>query len=214
MAGKVFARLHAVRSPALLPTARAERLELQPSDEELVERLARGDRWAQEALYRRYVRVVWGTAIRLLGSSAEAEDLVQDTFAEALRDLARLRKIDALRPWLLGIAVHQAQRRFRRRALLRRLGLEQSADDATLASLVDPGAPPETHSELAQVDRALRRLSSDERFAWILRYVEGSSLEEVAALCRCSLATAKRRLARANGCVVAHLQGGEAKRHG
>lgn len=175
------------------------------SDADLVERVARGDQWAKEALYRRYVRVVWTTALRLLGHRADAEDVVQDTFTEAIRDLSLLRKPDALRPWLLRIVVHQAHRRFRRRTLLRKLGLQRGTDDATLAELVHPGAPSDVRAELALVDRALRGVSIEERFAWILRYVEGHSLEEVAQACGCSLATAKRRLAKATACVERHF---------
>ena len=152
-----------------------------------------------------------GLAYRIVGSVPDAEDVVQDTFTEAFRDLTRLRKLDSLRPWLLQIVVHQAHRRFRRRSILRRLGLYEKTDDAMLASLVDPSAPPETHLELARVDRALQHLSSVERFAWVLRYVEGYSLEEAAAACECSLATIKRRIAKANECVERHLQDGRGR---
>jgi RNA polymerase sigma-70 factor (ECF subfamily) len=204
-----LSRVHALHAPPEPRTAPAQRIEPAISDRELVERLAAGDQWAKEALYRRYVRLVWSTALRLVGSRADAEDVVQDTFTEALRDLPALRKFDALRPWLVQIVVHQAHRRFRRRTALRRLGLFRGTLDATLAALAVPTAPPETHAELARVDRALGRIPVAERFAWILRHVEGYSLDEVAESCRCSLATAKRRIAKANGCVERHLSDGE-----
>jgi RNA polymerase sigma-70 factor, ECF subfamily len=184
-------------SPA--PAPRASQIESPLGDEELVRRLIDGDRWAKEAVYRRYVRMVWSTALRLCGSRAEADDIVQDTFVEALRDVSRLRDVGALRPWLLRIAVHQTQRRFRRRVLLRRLGFGSGDDEATLAALVDPAASPELLAELSRVDRALAEVSIVERFTWILRHVEGHTLEEVATLSACSLATAKRRLQRVNG---------------
>jgi RNA polymerase sigma-70 factor, ECF subfamily len=202
-------RIHALQTPLTASEPRPERIEPQLSDEELVERLIEGDSWAQEALYRRYVRMVWATALRLLGNRADAEDIVQDTFATALTDLPHLEQAAAVRGWLLRITVHQAHRRFRRRALLRRLGLDHSVDDATLAALTHPGASPETLAELSRVDRALGRLESGERFAWILRYVDGHRLEDVATACQCSLATIKRRLARANRAVDEAL--GEAR---
>ena len=168
-------------------------------------RLVEGDRWAKEALYRRYVRIVWSTALRLCGSRSEADDIAQDTFVEALRDVSALRDVDALRPWLLRIVVHQAQRRFRRRSLLRRLGFSSGDDEASLASLVASEASPELRAELSRVDRALAAVSVAERFTWILRHVEGHTLEEAAALSDCSLATAKRRLQRVNGAVTSAL---------
>lgn len=189
--------------PASEPAAPAERIEPRATDEELVERLARGDQWAKEALYRRYVKVVWTTALHMVGNRADAQDVVQDTFVEALRDLPALRRHAALRPWLLRISVHQAHRRFRRRKLLRRLGLDRSIDDAPLEELLHHGATAEQQLELRAVDRALQGASVGERFAWVLRYVEGHSLEEVAEACDCSLATAKRRLAGAQTLVKA-----------
>jgi RNA polymerase sigma-70 factor (ECF subfamily) len=198
--------------PASEPPAPAERIEPRASDQELVERLARGDQWAKEALYRRYVKLVWTTALHMVGNRADAQDVVQDTFVEALRDLPALRQHAALRPWLLRISVHQAHRRFRRRKLFRRLGLDRSIDDAPLEQLLHRGATAEQQLELRVVDRALEGASVGERFAWILRYVDGHSLEEVADACGCSLATAKRRLSSAQERVKAALS--EEVQHG
>ena len=182
-----------------------ERIHPRAGDDELIERLGRGDQWAKEALYRRYVKLVWCTALRMVGNRADAQDVVQDTFVEAFRDVTALRAHAALRPWLLRITVHQAHRRFRRRKLLRRLGLDRSLDDAPLDTLLNADASPELRSELRTVERALHDASAVERFAWVLRYVEGHSLEEVAAATDCSLATAKRRLSRSQALVRAAL---------
>jgi RNA polymerase sigma-70 factor, ECF subfamily len=183
-----------------------EGIQPRAADSELIERLARGDHWAKEALYRRYVKLVWSTALHMMGNRADAQDVVQDTFVEAFRDVAALRAHGALRPWLLRISVHQAHRRFRRRKLLRRLGLDRSIDDAPLDALLHPGASPELRSELRSVERALRGASANERFAWILRYVDGYSLDEVAAASGCSLVIVKRRLARSQAMVAALLE--------
>jgi RNA polymerase sigma-70 factor, ECF subfamily len=198
-----------LRSASEPATASAERIEPRASDRELIERLVRGDQWAKDALYRRYVSVVWKTALHMVGNHADAQDVVQDTFIEALRDVPALRAHAALRPWLLRISVHQAHRRFRRRKLLRRLGLDRSIDDAPLAALLHPGAAPDLHSELCAVDRALRGVDDMERFAWVLRRVDGYSLEEVAEACDCSLATVKRRISRCQALVQAALGEGD-----
>jgi RNA polymerase sigma-70 factor (ECF subfamily) len=60
-------------------------------------------------------------------------------------------------------------------------------------------------AELALLDRMLARLPTKERMAWMLRYVEGCELPEVARMCGCSLATAKRRIAAAHERVAAHV---------
>jgi RNA polymerase sigma-70 factor (ECF subfamily) len=176
-----------------------------PDDAELAERLARGDAWAREALYRKYVEAVWGLALRLTGNRSDAEDVVQDTFAEALRDAAQLRERGAVRAWLMGVAVHQVHRRFRRRRLLRLLGLDRGAADS-LDEIAARHTPPDVLAELQLIGRELRTLPSKTRIAWTLRYVEGCSLGEVAEYCGCSLATAKRSIAAAQRRLARHVE--------
>jgi RNA polymerase sigma-70 factor (ECF subfamily) len=178
-----------------------------PDDGELAERLARGDAWAREALYRKYVQAVWGLALRLTGNRSDAEDVVQDTFAEALRDAAQLRERGAIRGWLMGVAVHQVHRRFRRRRLLRALGLDRGSAD-TLDELAARHTPPDVLAELQLIGRALHSLPSKSRIAWTLRYVEGCSLSEVAEYCSCSLATARRLIAVGQRKLACHLEPG------
>ena len=182
------------------------------SDEQLVARAQGGDAWAEEAIYRRYVRYVFGLAARLLRSTVEVEDVVQDTFAIALEQMSALRDGAALRGWLAQIAVSQVRRRFRRRRLLRLLRIDSSVDDATLEVLAEGAAGPEVCAELAVLDRLLEKLPGEQRVAWMLRYVEGESLEDVARIAGCSLATAKRRIAAADARIRLHVDVGEPTR--
>jgi RNA polymerase sigma-70 factor, ECF subfamily len=168
-----------------------------PSDAELVARGVAGERFALQLLYRRHVDRVSERVTRLLARAAEAEDVVQDAFVDAFRDLPKLEEPARFGHWLMRIAVHQAHRRFRRRRLLARLGFDVGVDDATLARAVDHNAPPDVRAELARLDARLAAMPSALRLAWILRFVEGCGLEEVAEQCCCSLATAKRRIKQA-----------------
>ena len=175
------------------------------TDAELVARGVAGERFALQLLYRRHVGPVAARVTRLLSRSAEAEDVVQDAFLTAFRELDRLAEPARFAPWLQSIAVRQAHRRFRRRRLLARLGLDRGVDDALLALVADPAAGPEVRTELARIDRQLAALPADERMAWMLRHVEGCALEELAEHCGCSLATAKRRIRRAEAAIEAGL---------
>lgn len=174
------------------------------SDAELVGRAVGGDRWGREMLYRRHAEYLLTMTARLLANRAEAEEVVQDTFLTAFTQLATLREPAAVRAWLSRIAVNLVQRRFRRARFLRLLGLDRGADDATLEALVTPEAAPDQRAELALLDRVLRRMRPASRLAWMLRRVEGLELAEVASLCACSLATAKRRIADADSLVHLH----------
>ncbi len=173
-------------------------------DATLVRRALEGDTWAEEALFRRHVRVIARTVLRLLGNRSEAEDVVQDTFVSALADLHKLRDPSSARTWLIGIAVHRVHRRFRRQKLRRLLGLER-ASEGPLERQASPGLDPERRAELALLDAQLERLPAKDRTAWILRNVEGMSLKETADAIGCSLATIKRRIAKAEAAIRAHV---------
>jgi len=191
------------------PKKQAEVRELTANEEvpdaQLVLRAQQGDRWAEEAIYRRHVRFVAAVAVGLLRSRVDAEDVVQDTFALALGELASLRDGGALRAWLGRIAVSQVRRRFRRRRMLKFFGLDRSVEDAPLDAFARD-ATGEQRAEIAALDRVLDQLPTEQRIAWVLRNVEGEGLEDVARACDCSLATAKRRIAAADARVRLHVR--------
>lgn len=175
-------------------------------DAQLVERSLGGDRWADEALYRRHARRIAGTAMRLLGDRHEAEDVVQDAFVQAFSELTKLRDPTAFGPWLLQIMVRKVHRRFRRRRFLGLLGFTHEGD-LPLDSLLSETASPEHVVELRLIQETLGRASAAERTAWTLRHVEGYRLAEIASACGCSLATAKRRIEAARLRIDSHTRG-------
>jgi RNA polymerase sigma-70 factor (ECF subfamily) len=176
-----------------------------PGDAELVARAIAGDRWSREMIYRRHANYLLGMTVRLMANRSEAEEVVQDTFIAGFEQLQTLRNPEALRAWLSQIAVSLVRRRMRRARLLRFLGLDRGADDATLESLAASGVDPEGSAELALLDQVLRGMRTELRIAWMLRRVDGLELTEVASVCRCSLATAKRRIVEAEAIVQRHL---------
>lgn len=165
-------------------------------DAELVHAARDGDRFAQDALYRRYAVPAARLAARLLGSTSDTEDLLHDSFLEALTKLDRLRDPSAFRSWLFRIVVMQVRQRIRRRRLLRRLGLLGGSDDALLESLASSAATPEQRAELSLIDELLQRRPAEERIAWMLCRVEGYSTEQAAELIRTSDSTVRRHLAK------------------
>ena len=193
-------------SPGPRSNLRALPSEGRVGDAELVERARRGDRSAEDAIFRRHVETVAGLALHLLRHRADMEDVVQDTFVLALEKLAKLRDGGALRPWLMQIAVSLVRRRLRRRQLLRFVGLSPGEADAPLDALASEALDPEACAELAGLDRALAELPAEARIAWMLRHVEGEAMEDVAFACGCSLSTAKRRIAAADARVRLHVR--------
>ena len=173
------------------------------TDAALVNDALAGDQWSKDALVRRHARELVQRVTRLLGSSRGVEDVCQDTFLAAFERLVQLKEPAAFRGWLLRIAINKVRRVIRRRSLLRRLGLDRPVPDATLEALLCEGVGPEVRAEFAELDRALATLPAEQKIAWMLRYVEGHTVRDVARLCGVSLTTTKRRLAAAHRKVLA-----------
>lgn len=180
----------------------------RPADAELVQRAIEGNAWAEEALYRRYAELVLGTARRLLGNADEAADVAQDSFLTAFEKLGTLRDASTFKTWLMQIAVRNVHRRFRRRRILRWFGLDD-LEDGALEALASADAPLDVRADLGTLGAILATIPPALRLPWMLRYVEGHELTEVAALCNCSLATAKRRIVAAESRVSRKFGKGE-----
>jgi RNA polymerase sigma-70 factor (ECF subfamily) len=172
----------------------------------VVARARAGEAAARAELFERFAPSLSGMLARLLRSVADAEDALQDTFLIAFEKLDRLHDDAGIEGWLMQIAVFQAHRRFRRRRFLRLFGLDHAVRDVSLQQLATPAVSPEVRAELGLLDELLEQLPIADRVPWMLRYVEGYELAEVAIACRCSLATAKRRIAAAQARIAAHVK--------
>src|SRR3954453_16069703 len=118
-------RLRALPEPDPEPTE-------DVSDSDLLVRVADRDRFAFEALYRRYIRSVYGLALRRLRDRQRAEDAVQETFAAVWRSAASYRPDRGpAAPWLYAIARNAIVDRLRAR-------VEPVSDAPDLPSL-EPG---------------------------------------------------------------------------
>ena len=175
-------RLRAVPSPDPAPT-------LDTSDAELLARVGEGDREAFELLYRRYVRPLFGLALRRLGDRGHAEDAVQEAFAAIWRSASTYRpERGAAGGWLYTVA---------RNAIVDRLRRNGLSTDAELPELVshEPGPPERAEDSYVsvRVHRALEELQPREREVIELAYWSGMSQSEVADYLGLPLGTVKTR---------------------
>jgi len=159
-----------------------------------VEALVRGDEGAAVAFFHEYVSLVERKIVRILGADSDLADATQDVFVRALQSIHRLRDPQAMTEWVLQIAVCTAADWVRRRQRRRWLSFRDPAEMVNSpASTVDA-----SHREALRATYAiLDKLNVEERTAFALRVIDGMELKEVALACDCSLATVKRRLARA-----------------
>ncbi len=194
------------RSPEATRTAKNIRSAFaELPDAQLVALGADGDSKALETLYRRHVAFAINLATRIEGSPRDVEDIVHDAFLRAFERLRDLSDRAAFRGWLGSIVVHAVRSRMRRGRLLNLLGLGRASEPVDLDAIASPDASPHVRAQLAQIYALLRTLPTDERIAWTLRNIDGHELEAVASMTRCSLATVKRRISRAQHFLDEHF---------
>jgi RNA polymerase sigma-70 factor (ECF subfamily) len=175
---------------------------MTPTDDELIEAYGKGDESAFAALVDRHLPGVYSFAARLVGSKEEAEDIAQQTFVKAWKNLRRFRKGMRFRTWLLAIARNTAidELRKKRPALFSEFmrededaGIEERFPDRS------PGAEERFDESLRTdaLDAALAKLSAPYREILILHYREELTLDEAARALGIPLNTAKSRDRRA-----------------
>lgn len=163
-------------------------------DHALLQALRAGHPGAAAVFYDQHAGRVNSTLRSVLGSDEEIPDLLQEVFIRAIDGIGKLRDVDRIGSWLSSIAVFVARAQIRRRA--RRSWLSTfSPERASPRHLEQP--PSEARAALREVYTILGQFPVNERMAFALRYIEGTRLSDAAEACSTSLATLKRRLARA-----------------
>src|SRR5256714_2489951 len=161
----------------------------------LLERLRAGDARAFEELVIAYQHRVYGVALRMLGSRAEAEEIAQEVFLRAYRAIGACRGEARLGTWLYGIAS---------RLCLNRLASphrRMARGEEAVAEVAAPTPDAAGAAERGELDAALRaaiaELPEDRRLVLVLRDVEGLSYEEIAETLAIDPGTVRSRLHRA-----------------
>ena len=141
-----------------------------------------------ETLVQAFSAELFRYAFWLCGDRAQAEDLVQETFARAWRGIATLRDEHAARAWLYTILRHEHARLYER--------LQPDIKDLDETQLPGPIAY-DTSTEAFALRRALKQLSNDYREPLVLQVLGGFSCDEIAKIMRISANTVMTRVFRA-----------------
>jgi RNA polymerase sigma-70 factor (ECF subfamily) len=166
------------------------------ADIDAIRRAASGDADALAALYDRHSRVIYSLAFRIMGDASDAEEVVQDVFAQVWRQAARYdTSRGAVIAWMLMMTRSRAIDRIRSRR-----GLPPVAPDSWkgLAEMVDPAQGPElttlTADQIGRVREALNALPLTQRLAIQLAFYEGLTHVEIAERLEEPLGTVKTRI--------------------
>lgn len=182
-------------------------------DQQLVDRVQRGDKKAFELLVAKYQRKLMRLVSRLVRDPAEAEDVVQEAFIKAYRALPQFRGDSAFYTWLYRIGINTAKNYLITQGRRAPTSTESDAEDAEtfedadgLRDINTPESLLATKQIARTVNTAMDTLPDELRVAITLREIEGLSYDEIAETMGCPIGTVRSRIFRAREAIAEKLR--------
>ena len=174
------------------------------SEMALVQAAKKGDLEAFSELVKRYDRNIFRIAQHITHNEEDAQDVVQDAFLKAYRNLEQFQGNSKFYTWLVRIAVNEALMKLRRRRSDKTVSIDEDVETeegSMPREVADWGPNPEQlygQSELSDIlKKTIQGLPPGFRTVFVLRDVEGLSTEETAEMLSLSIPAVKSRLLRA-----------------
>ncbi len=183
-----------------MPRVRRIQTEELP-EAELIRRAQNGDATAFERIYRLHGRRVYSLCLRMVGNTAEAEDLTQEAFLQLFRKIETFRGESAFSTWLHRLTVNVVLMRLRKKTLP-----ESSLDELTEpeeesgGARRDIGGPDPLLSgsiDRVHLQRAIEQLPPGYKMVFVLHDMQGYEHNEIAELLGCSIGNSKSQLHKA-----------------
>jgi RNA polymerase sigma-70 factor (ECF subfamily) len=175
---------------------------MDQGDEIAISRARRGDRDAFRVLVERHARAVFRLAFRMTGNEIDAEDMVQETFLRAWKQIARFDGRASFGTWLHRICANCSLDHIRARNRKQEMPAspgDEVADPFARVAADDPS--PERLALSSQITAilvpALNQLSDMERAAFVMRHYEGLGIEEISVALGVQPGAAKHSVFRA-----------------
>ena len=173
-----------------------------PSDGEIIQAVLAGDTGRYAQLVDRYQRAAWKLAYSFLGNMQDSEEISQNSFVKAYRNLRRFKGKSKFYTWLYRIILNECKDLLRhRRRRPQTVPLDGEPEDPSLFEPADTGASPREQAgnrELAvMLTRLIRQLPEKQQTAFVLHHVQGLTIEEASRVMGCRAGTVKSHLFRA-----------------
>mgnify|MGYP001358334009 FL=1 len=182
-------------------------------DQQLVERVQRGDKRAFDLLVSKYQRKLGRLLSRFIRDPSEVEDVTQEAFIKAYRALPGFRGDSAFYTWLYRIGINTAKNHLVAMGRRAPTSTEMDAEEAEslesgdqLRDLNTPENQMMSRQVGDTVNQTLQELPEELRMALTLREIEGLSYEEIATAMQCPVGTVRSRIFRAREAVAEKLR--------
>lgn len=171
------------------------------ADAEALARAQAGDHAAFAHLYSLHKRRIYSLCLRMVGNSAEAEDLTQEAFLQLHRKIATFRGDSAFSTWLHRLAINVVLMHLRKKGLPFLMSLDEAMepqhDDGPGRSFGAPDLSLSGSIDRLALERAVGDLPAGYRLIFVLHDVEGYEHNEIAAMLDCSIGNSKSQLHKA-----------------
>ena len=168
------------------------------SEQYLVELALQGDTACSSELFERWWQRIYGFICRYVGNPDEAQDLTQDTFAKAYKNLDRLSDPKRFSSWLYTIALNECRMRFRKWNKIRLVPLPEEQSEAVPVALRDGEASPEKQlagkEDIEILKAAFDELPEEQREVILMKEYRDLKFHEISEILDIPLSTAKSRL--------------------
>jgi RNA polymerase sigma-70 factor, ECF subfamily len=193
-----------MRAPGEASVNTANARPVERDETQMIAAILAGDRELYHRLIQPYEVSVYRMALSFVKNETEAEDVAQEAFLKALRDLANFRGESKFSTWLISITLNEARRRLRRQNTIRMESLDEPPGEGGRVSpalLRDwreiPSEALERREVRAILQKAIEELAPIYREVLVLRDIEELSVEETAGALAISISSVKVRLHRA-----------------
>jgi RNA polymerase sigma-70 factor (ECF subfamily) len=166
----------------------------QAGDDELIERCLRGDTLGYKELYTRYSKAMYNTCLRMLNNVAESEDVLQESFIEAFKNLERFECRTSFGGWLKQICINRSINQLRKRKT-DLVDMEQKAGYEAADEI--PLDETEISLKVESVKKAITQLPDGYRTVLNLYLLEGYDHEEIAEILDVAESTTRTQYMRA-----------------
>ncbi len=175
----------------------------QAGENELIGRCLGGDRLGYKELYLRYSKAMFNTCLRLLNDTAEAEDILQESFIEAFKNLHNFEYRTSFGGWLKQICVNRSINQLKKRKIFL-VDMESTGDlDRADEITVDEN---EIALKVESVKKAIMTLPDGYRTVLNLYLLEGYDHEEIATILNVAESTTRTQFMRAKQKLLQQLK--------